>query len=196
MVNTNCSTQQSSNNAEILCQLVRGAQENDQKAIDELCNRFIPLIKKVAGNSYYKDHLGEDAVNIAWVIFLEFIMKYKGNDFVHLPGLLQIHLRYKLLRICKHQEVQRLEVPLVTDDEDEIQLPDHSQYLDDVEFREFIRKILKYLPPSQRIILKLHIVDGYSFDEVCKITNKPYHSNYSLYRRAIKNLKKLSLIHI
>lgn len=191
MLNPNCCIQRSSNSADLLCQLVHGAQENDQKAINELCERFTPLIRKIANNSYYKDHLGEDAENIAWVIFLEFIKRYNGNDFVHLPGLLQIHLRYKLLRICKHQEVQRLEVPLVKDEEDEIQLPNHNQYLDDVEFREFIRKILKYLPPAQRIILKLHIVDGYSFDEVCKMTNKPYHSNYSLYRRAIKNLKKL-----
>lgn len=191
MLNQNCCIQRSSNSADLLCQLVHGAQENDQKAINELCERFTPLIRKIANNSYYKDHLGEDAENIAWVIFLEFIKRYNGNDFVHLPGLLQIHLRYKLLRICKHQEVQRLEVPLVKDEEDEIQLPNHNQYLDDVEFREFIRKILKYLPPAQRIILKLHIVDGYSFDEVCKMTNKPYHSNYSLYRRAIKNIKKL-----
>lgn len=181
----------SSNSADLLCQLVRGAQKNDQKAIDELCKRFVPLIRKVASNSYYKDHLGEDAVNIAWVIFLEFIKKYDGNDFVHLPGLLHVHLRYKLLRICKHKEVQRLEVPLVTDDEDEIQLPDTSRYLEDVEFREFIRRILKYFPLTQRIILKLYFVDGYSFEEVCRLTNKSYHSVYSSYRRALKHLKKL-----
>lgn len=192
MVNTNCSTQQSSNNAEILCQLVRGAQENDQKAIDELCNRFIPLIKKVAGNSYYKDHLGEDAVNIAWVIFLEFIKKYKGNDFLHLPGLLQIHLRYKLLRICKHQEVQRLEVPLVTDDESQEEIADPRNYIYDFEIRRLIWEILRKLSQKQRIILTMVFLEGRSLKEVSKVLDIPYESVRSVYRKGLAKMRKLT----
>ncbi|WP_338134435.1 hypothetical protein [Phascolarctobacterium succinatutens] len=41
-----------------------------------------------------REALGEDAVNTAWLIFLEQIKKYDGRDFGHLPGLLQYHVHY------------------------------------------------------------------------------------------------------
>ena len=40
--------------------------------------------------------LGEDAVNIAWTIFLSFTRRYTGDDFQKLPGLIQCHLHYEL----------------------------------------------------------------------------------------------------
>lgn len=181
----------SSNSADLLCQLVRGAQENNQKAIDELCDRFKPLIMKVANNSYYRDHLGEDAVNIAWVIFLEFIKKYDGNDFVHLPGLLHIHLRYKLLRICKHQEVQRLEVPLVTEDEEvQTEFVNPNDYIHDFEFRCMLSEIIRRLCPKQRIIMTMIFFEGKSFREVSEVLKIPYESVRSSYRRGLTHMRK------
>lgn len=44
-----------------------------------------------------REALGEDAINTAWLIFLEQIKKYKDRDFGHLPGLLQYHVHYGLL---------------------------------------------------------------------------------------------------
>jgi hypothetical protein len=34
---------------------------------------------------------------------LQFIKKYNGNDFVHLPGLIQCHLRYELMHTACRQ---------------------------------------------------------------------------------------------
>ena len=192
VLDQNCCIKRSSNSADLLCQLVRGAQENDSKAIEELCNRYIPLIKKVAGNSYYRDHLGEDAVNIAWVIFLEFIKKYKGNDFVHLPGLLKIHLQYKLLRICKHQEVYKLEVPLIADDDSQEDIADPRNYIYDFEIRRLIWEIFRRLSQKQRIILIMVFLEGRSLKEVSKVLDIPYESVRSVYRKGLAKLRKLS----
>ena len=78
-------------------ELVLSAQKGDHEAINTLCNAFKPLIYKEAYRYEMRKALGEDAVNTAWLIFLEQIKKYEGRDFGHLPGLLQYHVHYGLL---------------------------------------------------------------------------------------------------
>ena len=78
-------------------ELVHSAQKGDREAINTLCNAFKPLIYKEAYRYEVREALGEDAINTAWLIFLEQIKKYKDRDFGHLPGLLQYHVHYGLL---------------------------------------------------------------------------------------------------
>ena len=78
-------------------ELVHSAQNGDREAINTLCNAFKPLIYKEAYRYEVREALGEDAINTAWLIFLEQIKKYKDRDFGHLPGLLQYHVHYGLL---------------------------------------------------------------------------------------------------
>ena len=78
-------------------ELVHSAQKGEREAINTLCNAFKPLIYKEAYRYEVREALGEDAVNTAWLIFLEKIKKYDGRDFGHLPGLLQYHVHYGLL---------------------------------------------------------------------------------------------------
>ena len=77
--------------------LVLAAQNGQQQSIDELCAAFRPLIMQEARYSYVKQALGEEAENTAWMLFLEFIMSYKGKNFLALPGLIKVHLHYSLL---------------------------------------------------------------------------------------------------
>ena len=78
-------------------ELVHSAQKGDHEAINVLCTAFKPLIYKEAYRYEVREALGEDAVNTAWLIFLEQIKKYDGRDFGHLPGLLQYYIHYGLL---------------------------------------------------------------------------------------------------
>lgn len=78
-------------------ELVHSAQKGDREAINVLCTAFKPLIYKEAYRYEVREALGEDAVNTAWLIFLEQIKKYDGRDFGHLPGLLQYYIHYGLL---------------------------------------------------------------------------------------------------
>lgn len=78
-------------------ELVHSAQKGEREAINVLCTAFKPLIYKEAYRYEVREALGEDAVNTAWLIFLEQIKKYDGRDFGHLPGLLQYNVHYGLL---------------------------------------------------------------------------------------------------
>ena len=64
-----------------LADLIAAAQHADKQAILSLCIAFTPLILREAHYPRVIDTLKEDAVNIAWEIFLKFIYKYNGNDY-------------------------------------------------------------------------------------------------------------------
>ena len=104
-------------------ELVLSAQKGDRKAIDTLCNAFKPLIYKEAYRYEVREALGEDAINTAWLIFLEQIKKYKDRDFGHLPGLLQYHVHYGLLqKITRRKSVKDYCCLDADDDSDNCQI--------------------------------------------------------------------------
>ena len=104
-------------------ELVRSAQKGDCEAINTLCNAFKPLIYKEAYRYEVREALGEDAVNTAWLIFLEQIKKYEGRDFGHLPGLLQYHVHYGLMqKITRRKSVKDYCCLDADDDSDNCQI--------------------------------------------------------------------------
>lgn len=82
---------------EELKELVLAAQAFDDKAIEALCEAFKPLVLRESHWPSIIDRLGEDAVSIAWVIFLELIKRYDDDDFKHLPGLIRSYLHFELV---------------------------------------------------------------------------------------------------
>ena len=104
-------------------ELVHSAQNGDREAINTLCNAFKPLIYKEAYRYEVREALGEDAINTAWLIFLEQIKKYEGRDFGHLPGLLQYHVHYGLLqKITRRKSVKDYCFLDADDDSDNCQI--------------------------------------------------------------------------
>lgn len=80
-----------------LQELIHQAQQNSAAATDKLCEAFRPLIYRECSRESIYRVLGEDAVSIAWEIFLRFIRRYNGCDFINLPGLIRCHVHYELL---------------------------------------------------------------------------------------------------
>lgn len=136
---------------QLLKKLICGAKSNIQNDIDALCMYFKPLIYKESRRETVYRVLGEDAVNIAWEIFLRFIYRYNGADFVHLPGLIRCHIHYELLKIMKKQgTVWDNEVSADAAAE---QLIDINDALERRMLTIALRQSLKALPALQRDIL-------------------------------------------
>ena len=89
------------------------AQRFEQPAIDKLCADFTPLINKEAHRQSVFNALGEDAVNIAWEIFLEFIHSYKGNNY-RLPKTLAERAKELTLEECMTVVKEQDEKPKTT----------------------------------------------------------------------------------
>lgn len=128
---------------------IAAAKEQDAEAIAKLCAAFTPLILKEAHYPSVWQALDEDAVNTAWVIFLEFIKKYNGCDYRHLPGLIQCHLRYELLHCSISQNKHNKNASL----EDALQKLGYSP-MDGATFNLSLKQALSQLSEKEQLILR------------------------------------------
>ena len=118
-------------------ELVHSAQNGDREAINTLCNAFKPLIYKEAYRYEVREALGEDAINTAWLIFLEQIKKYKDRDFGHLPGLLQYHIHYGLLhKFTREKSVKDCYYLDAEEEGEETQIADKEDVFDRMEVNQ------------------------------------------------------------
>ena len=118
-------------------ELVHSAQKGDREAINVLCTAFKPLIYKEAYRYEVREALGEDAVNTAWLIFLEQIKKYDGRDFGHLPGLLQYHIHYGLLhKFTRGKSVKDCYYLDAEEEGDELQIADKNNVFEQTEVNQ------------------------------------------------------------
>lgn len=118
-------------------ELVHSAQNGDREAINVLCTAFKPLIYKEAYRYEVREALGEDAVNTAWLIFLEQIKKYDGRDFGHLPGLLQYHVHYGLLhKFTRGKSVKDCYYLDAEEEGDELQIADKNNVFEQTEVNQ------------------------------------------------------------
>ena len=118
-------------------ELVHSAQKGDREAINVLCTAFNPLIYKEAYRYEVREALGEDAINTAWLIFLEQIKKYKDRDFGHLPGLLQYHVHYGLLhKFTRGKSVKDCYYLDAEEEGEETQIADKEDVFDRMEVNQ------------------------------------------------------------
>ena len=66
---------------------VQAYQQGNPHAAERLRQAFAPLVCKLSRRHSVYSVLGEDAENTVWMLFYDFIYKYDGDDFKHLPGL-------------------------------------------------------------------------------------------------------------
>ena len=155
-------------------ELVHSAQKGDREAINVLCTAFKPLIYKEAYRYEVREALGEDAVNTAWLIFLEQIKKYDGRDFGHLPGLLQYHIHYGLL----HKFTRRKSVK-------------DCYYLDAEEEGEGMQIAFKRLTDKQRNIINAMQEPDMTIKKYSEEHKISYKTAYLHLHRGLDNLKRM-----
>ena len=152
---------------EELQSLIAKAQAYEQEAIDKLCALFQPLINKEARRLNVQEILGEDAVNTAWVIFLNFIHRYNGTDYQHLPGLIQCRLRYELLHKVQ-KEGRSSESNSASEDLMEMQ---PHELLEQSLTNLAVQEVLETLPTRQHQILSMYYIDKKNLEQIAERFN-------------------------
>lgn len=173
-------------------ELVHSAQKGDRKAINVLCTAFKPLIYKEAYRYEVREALGEDAVNTAWLIFLEQIKKYDGRDFGHLPGLLQYHVHYGLLhKFTRGKSVKDCYYLDAEEEGEETQIAEKFDAIAQMEDNQAMQLAFKRLTDKQRNIINAMQEPDMTikkYSEEHKISDK---TAYLHLHRGLDNLKRM-----
>lgn len=109
--------------------------------------------------------LGEDAVNIAWTIFLAFTRRYTGDDFQKLPGLIQCHLHYELQHAVE-KEGKTWDNELISAEALAIQA---YEPLEKITSDLALQEVFKKLTPRQYRIIDLYYGQGRSHQDIAEI---------------------------
>ena len=173
-------------------ELVHSAQKGDREAINVLCTAFKPLIYKEAYRYEVREALGEDAVNTAWLIFLEQIKKYDGRDFGHLPGLLQYHVYYGLLhKFTRGKSVKDCYYLDAEEEGEETQIAEKFDAIAQMEDNQAMQLAFKRLTDKQRNIINAMQEPDMTIKKYSEEHKISYKTAYLHLHRGLDNLKRM-----
>lgn len=173
-------------------ELVHSAQKGDREAINVLCTAFKPLIYKEAYRYEVREALGEDAVNTAWLIFLEQIKKYEGRDFGHLPGLLQYHVHYGLLhKFTRGKSVKDCYYLDAEEEGEETQIAEKFDAIAQMEDNQAMQLAFKRLTDKQRNIINAMQEPDMTIKKYSEEHKISYKTAYLHLHRGLDNLKRM-----
>ena len=173
-------------------ELVHSAQKGDREAINVLCTAFKPLIYKEAYRYEVREALGEDAVNTAWLIFLEQIKKYDGRDFGHLPGLLQYHVHYGLLhKFTRGKSVKDCYYLDAEEEGEETQIAEKFDAIAQMEDNQAMQLAFKRLTDKQRNIINAMQEPEMTIKKYSEEHKISYKTAYLHLHRGLDNLKRM-----
>ncbi|WP_304256062.1 RNA polymerase sigma factor [Phascolarctobacterium succinatutens] len=173
-------------------ELVHSAQKGDREAINVLCTAFKPLIYKEAYRYEVREALGEDAVNTAWLIFLEQIKKYDGRDFGHLPGLLQYHVHYGLLhKFTRGKSVKDCYYLDAEEEGDGMQITEKFDAIAQMEDNQAMQLAFKRLTDKQRNIINAMQEPDMTIKKYSEEHKISYITAYLHLHRGLDKLKRM-----
>lgn len=173
-------------------ELVHSAQKGDREAINVLCTAFKPLIYKEAYRYEVREALGEDAVNTAWLIFLEQIKKYDGRDFGHLPGLLQHHIHYGLLhKFTRGKSVKDCYYLDAEEEGEGMQIAEKFDAIAQMEDNQAMQLAFKRLTDKQRNIINAMQEPDMTIKKYSEEHKISYKTAYLHLHRGLDNLKRM-----
>ena len=173
-------------------ELVHSAQKGDREAINVLCTAFKPLIYKESYRYEVREALGEDAVNTAWLIFLEQIKKYDGRDFGHLPGLLQYHVHYGLLhKFTRGKSVKDCYYLDAEEEGDGMQIAEKFDAIAQMEDNQAMQLAFKRLTDKQRNIINAMQEPDMTIKKYSEEHKISYKTAYLHLHRGLDKLKRM-----
>ena len=173
-------------------ELVHSAQKGDREAINVLCTAFKTLIYKEAYRYEVREALGEDAINTAWLIFLEQIKKYKDRDFGHLPGLLQYYIHYGLLhKFTRGKSVKDCYYLDAEEEGEGMQIAEKFDAIAQMEDNQAMQLAIKRLTDKQRNIINAMQEPDMTIKKYSEEHKISYKTAYLHLHRGLDNLKRM-----
>lgn len=164
--------------------LIRGCQANERKAQVQLYKLYYKSMYNTAIRILNDSALAEDIMQESFLEAFRQIGSYRRESSFG-TWLKRIVINKSIDEIRKTKEV-------VSIDEADVEIPDQDDeenYLQVLATKvEDIRKAIHALPDSYRIILSLHLLEGYDHEEISQILEISYNLSRTRYSRARKRL--------
>jgi RNA polymerase sigma factor (sigma-70 family) len=164
--------------------LIRGCQVNDRKAQFQVYKLYYKAMFNTAIRILNDSAQAEDIMQEAFLEAFRQIGNYRGESSFG-SWLKKIVINKSIDEIRKAKEI-------ISIDDADVDLADQGEdenYLQVLSTRvEEIRKAIHALPDSYRIILSLHLLEGYDHEEISQILEISYNLSRTRYSRARKKL--------
>lgn len=179
--------------------LTEKAQQGDETAFAEICERFRGLVKKLANQPHLRP-LGEEAEAEAWLAVVYAVRTYRADAGVQVAGYIESQVKYKLWNVFK-KEKRKWEHEMPADASAGETGPSLLEMLaagDDVaaavEQKEAARRLraaLAALPERQCRAVILTLIQGRRLAEAALQLGVTSQAVHNLQRRGLARLRNL-----
>jgi RNA polymerase sigma-70 factor (ECF subfamily) len=164
--------------------LIRGCQVNDRKAQIQVYKLYYKAMFNTAIRIVNDSAQAEDIMQEAFLEAFRQIGSYRSESSFG-TWLKKIVINKSIDEIRKAKDV----IPINELDVEVVDQNDDENYIQVLSTRvEEIRKAIHALPDSYRIILSLHLLEGYDHEEISQILDISYNLSRTRYSRARKKL--------
>jgi RNA polymerase sigma factor (sigma-70 family) len=164
--------------------LIRGCQVNDRKAQFQVYKLYYKAMFNTAIRIVNHSAQAEDIMQESFLEAFRQIDNYRGEA--------SFGTWLKKIVINKSIDEVRKAKDVISIDEADVEIADQNDdenYIQVLSTRvEEIRKAIHGLPDSYRIILSLHLLEGYDHEEISQILDISYNLSRTRYSRARKKL--------
>jgi len=174
--------------SEELLELVQKLQQGNLAAQNTLCEYFAGLVIGTARRYIFYSVLGEDAISIGWIIFLECLQRIDLQKTTQLTaGYFEKVLQSRLTNVVeerfKHEEDYLEDLNLTTDD---VQQGLDEQIITDIE----LKATIKALKPKDRELIYLHYFNNLSLVKIAQLKHENPNKYWSAKHRLLPRLRK------
>ncbi len=165
--------------------LLRAVRDGRRELWPELVDRFSAMVLAVAGRYRLSDADVDDVYQAAWLRLAENLDRIRDPDRV--AGWLLTTTRNEALRVSRRR------VSLVLDDEPPSDEKSVEQLVDEMELTETVAAAMAGISEKCRTLLRLLLVDGRSYAEVCQLLSMPVGSIGPIRQRCLGYLRRSML---
>ena len=170
-------------------QLVGRCQQGDEQAFRELVERYKNMVFALVSRSISDRAHAED---LAQEVFLRI---YRGLPYFRGEARLSTWIFRIVANLCAQERSRRAETELSLDATgDERRVPEPSvqaSAITDLELRDRLEKAIARLPPSYRVLIAGHYLQGARYEDLADALNVPLGTVKTQLHRAKRQLRRL-----
>lgn len=176
--------------------LVRQAQGGDQKAFQEICERFTPLVKKMAFQPHVRP-IYEEAISAGYMAVVEAVQAFDSNKNDNFAGFVMSKVKFAVWNLFKRERNRwQHEFTLESECGEDMVLRDtllsevciEKQVELALLSRELLR-MMEQLPVKQRQAILYTLIGGKNLRETGEILGVSAQAVYSLRQRGVAKLQ-------